>query len=497
MPKLTFVNIDDARWRRSGGDKIYIREGQAIVRKKTKPPPRKTAEGHTTRELMRTIAGDYKTLTPAQKADWDAYKVYNPKSWNAWNAMFTNNMRGVYPNVPCISNILNISSPATPPHDPTGFTACYYIGLDAICISWVDDFVFPTYIQAFEWIPPGRKRALANPWKYIATALSCVRKITLPTSRLVAGMYSRVYIRALNLRGEVSTLVQYLEPQTPAPPVAAFSGTPLSGTSPLSVQFTDLSTGLVFSRFWEFDDGGSSYDRDPLHIFTTAYDRAFSIRLRVTGAAASSARHFKPNYISVAPYAPTPPSGWLSLREHRNNEIGAYPASSILFTYESSRLSLEDFLACGYVFVVCEKAWLAAGTKKVRVYWDAVFGGSAYSRAELTIYDGTYDRTDNSDFPDTLAMATFGAGRLQRAYHQGDFGLRWDELTVDLSASTQDTVTIMVQIYGLHLETIWLYIYNLQVTDAANNVLKEFDLDPVTMEVTGTFGDYGYTGAGP
>ena len=48
---------------------------------------------------------------------------------------------------------------------------------------------------------------------------------------------------------------------SPTAPVAAFTGTPLSGTAPLDVTFTDSSTGTsITSRRWDFGDGNiSSY----------------------------------------------------------------------------------------------------------------------------------------------------------------------------------------------------------------------------------------------
>src|SRR5205085_2695888 len=38
-------------------------------------------------------------------------------------------------------------------------------------------------------------------------------------------------------------------------PVAAFSGNPTSGIKPLTVTFTDISTGTITNRSWNFGDG--------------------------------------------------------------------------------------------------------------------------------------------------------------------------------------------------------------------------------------------------
>jgi hypothetical protein len=54
------------------------------------------------------------------------------------------------------------------------------------------------------------------------------------------------------------------------PPIDVdFYGNPLSGYSPFSVQFHDLSIGLVRNWHWEFGDDSTSSEESPIHIFTT------------------------------------------------------------------------------------------------------------------------------------------------------------------------------------------------------------------------------------
>jgi PKD repeat protein len=54
----------------------------------------------------------------------------------------------------------------------------------------------------------------------------------------------------------------------PQPPSAAFSASPTAGAAPLTVQFTDASTGLPTSRGWDFGDGGVSTDESPSHVYS-------------------------------------------------------------------------------------------------------------------------------------------------------------------------------------------------------------------------------------
>ena len=54
---------------------------------------------------------------------------------------------------------------------------------------------------------------------------------------------------------------------TPVPLVANFTGTPVSGTPPLSVQFTDLSLGTPTKWKWNFGDGTLGITKAPLHVY--------------------------------------------------------------------------------------------------------------------------------------------------------------------------------------------------------------------------------------
>lgn len=63
-------------------------------------------------------------------------------------------------------------------------------------------------------------------------------------------------------------------PDVPPAPVAAFTGSPLTGEAPLSVSFTDTSTGSPTSWLWSFGDGKLSAEQNPVHVYETpgSYD---------------------------------------------------------------------------------------------------------------------------------------------------------------------------------------------------------------------------------
>jgi PKD repeat protein len=77
---------------------------------------------------------------------------------------------------------------------------------------------------------------------------------------------------------------------------AGFSGTPTSGGSPLSVQFTDISIGSPTTWSWDFGDGFTSTEPNPLHVYQNA--GTYSVTLSVTGLSGSSSVT-KNGYISV------------------------------------------------------------------------------------------------------------------------------------------------------------------------------------------------------
>ena len=52
-------------------------------------------------------------------------------------------------------------------------------------------------------------------------------------------------------------------------PVADFSASITSGYAPLSVQFTDLSQ-YATSRSWNFGDGTTSTEQNPMHTYSAA-----------------------------------------------------------------------------------------------------------------------------------------------------------------------------------------------------------------------------------
>ena len=80
-------------------------------------------------------------------------------------------------------------------------------------------------------------------------------------------------------------------------PVVLFSGTPVTGTAPLEVTFTDLSAGSPTAWTWSFGDGNFSTLQNPVHTY--AFAGTFTVSLNATNASGSRTLA-RPGYIRVS-----------------------------------------------------------------------------------------------------------------------------------------------------------------------------------------------------
>jgi PKD repeat protein len=79
-------------------------------------------------------------------------------------------------------------------------------------------------------------------------------------------------------------------------PSADFSASPLSGSVPLTVTFTDLSAGVISSWSWDFGDGGTSTIQDPTHTYTVP--GTYTVSLTISGIGGSDTET-KAGYITA------------------------------------------------------------------------------------------------------------------------------------------------------------------------------------------------------
>jgi len=132
-----------------------------------------------------------------------------------------------------------------------------------------------------------------------------------------AGVYT-VSLTASNTAGsDTKTEKDYISVTGDIPPpVAMFEATPLSGSAPLTVQFTDLSIGPPTSYAWDFGDGGTSTEANPSHVYSAGGTYTVKLTVKNSGGSHTMTRE---NYISVggsgiiADFSGTPTSGTVPL----------------------------------------------------------------------------------------------------------------------------------------------------------------------------------------
>ncbi|MDY6862517.1 MAG: PQQ-binding-like beta-propeller repeat protein [Thermodesulfobacteriota bacterium] len=123
-------------------------------------------------------------------------------------------------------------------------------------------------------------------------------------------------------------------------PYADFSAIPTTGTVPLTVEFTDISTGNINNRLWNFGDGNETTEENPIHVYYTTGD--FTVSLTVEGPGGTDIE-IKNNYISVSE-EPVPCTAW-NLLERKGEDI------NLLREIRDKKLYKTDFgRKCVYLY---------------------------------------------------------------------------------------------------------------------------------------------------
>jgi PKD repeat protein len=90
------------------------------------------------------------------------------------------------------------------------------------------------------------------------------------------------------------------------PVTAAFTSSPASPKVGTSIQFTDTSTGYPSGWTWQFGDGGTATNQNPVHMYTAA--GTYTVRLTITRTGAASSTTTR----TVTVAAPTKPTAAFS-----------------------------------------------------------------------------------------------------------------------------------------------------------------------------------------
>jgi PKD repeat protein len=122
-------------------------------------------------------------------------------------------------------------------------------------------------------------------------------------------------------------------PPPPGAPVAAFSGSPLSGTAPLTVSFMDASTNSPTTWAWDFDNNGTVDSTQQNPQFTYTSPGTYTVKLTATNTSGSDTA-VKTNYITVG----SPPTGTQTLTPVADAQVKSTRTTSNYGTLTTLRL---------------------------------------------------------------------------------------------------------------------------------------------------------------
>jgi len=187
------------------------------------------------------------------------------------------------------------------------------------------------------------------------------------------------------------------------------------------------------------------------------------------------------------------------LREHKYY-TGYNP--NVTFSIQSSTRARSASDSAGFakawMFFVVPRLWLHG--KYLRFNWQGAYSGTLGSDPwRVRVHDGLYCRSTAADFPTgtDLDLLIKGNGILQTPDYRS--GAAFGPVTIDvlmaLSGGSQDFVGIFFRLRDpqgncSYTEDVdWLEINT--GSGGSGNLLTVHFTDPVTMEVTGGYGDYG------
>jgi PKD repeat protein len=110
--------------------------------------------------------------------------------------------------------------------------------------------------------------------------------------------------------------------------VAAFSGTPVSGTEPLTVQFTDSSSGSPDSWSWDFGDGSTNSDENPSHQYNLPGLYTVSLTITKSGETNQTSMVSYITVASITTTVPTTTSTRIGTSSYQSGTNGGYSQSS-------------------------------------------------------------------------------------------------------------------------------------------------------------------------
>jgi PKD repeat protein len=326
MPKVTFTEPVLFKHLKFGGNVIYKQGQSYVIKRNSKAGIVKFYQLKSPNLSFCLSALLWPFATIDQILHWLEYKNNEGIDKSARNAFIKNNLQAIHHDLPGIDPIMDISLPAQYPDYPTCFYAFYDEDNDTIVYEWNNDYEDETYVALGLLKITSRTNRLTPKYKIHQAAFAAYETEFIPGLYFSSGIKLWAAIRACNTRGEVSPWSPYIEIDIPSKPKSKFTGSPVSGPKPLSVDFFDQSTGFIRVRLWDFGDGQQSGETNPTHVFNSNPEY-YTVQLTCFGAGQSKNIKTRFQYIHATSEAEL----YLYVCDYSNNRIGKWKISDLSF----------------------------------------------------------------------------------------------------------------------------------------------------------------------
>jgi hypothetical protein len=200
--------------------------------------------------------------------------------------------------------------------------------------------------------------------------------------------------------------------------------------------------------------------------------------------------------IDTVYYAYIQPTFGLNLKEVKRH--GSYSAG-VVFSSESGP-TLRGYnggssLGWANSFCVFDKDVIVGN--KVQVDWSGTAGAGDNGMFKVIVADGTFDRTNDADFPQSTTSPWLdkGGGDLEILYEATSAGFSRNTITtgvLSLSGSTQSQVTVFVTVGTSSGNWAYYDLYTMNILSSSDAIITEATIDGSLVWVEGGVSDWEY-----
>ncbi|MBK7978783.1 MAG: PQQ-binding-like beta-propeller repeat protein [Ignavibacteriae bacterium] len=168
--------------------------------------------------------------------------------------------------------------------------------------------------------------------------------------------------------------------------VPGFSADTLSGKFPLTVHFSDTSFGNVFNRHWDFGDGQTSTEKNPIHTY--AYPDSFTVTLIISNPSNTDTLT-KENYIAALNTTGIADNSELpkEFKLYENDPNLFNPQTNIAFDVkEKTTVKLRVYNVVGQLVTTLTDNMLEAGHYKYQFNGNNLASGIYFYKIEMGKY---------------------------------------------------------------------------------------------------------------